>query len=45
MIGTRLGPYENTAKLGEGGTGEKWRATDPRLKRDHPNHARASETD
>ena len=31
--GTRLGPYEVTGKLGEGGMGEVWRATDSKLKR------------
>ncbi len=32
--GSRLGPYEVTGRLGEGGMGEVWRATDPKLKRE-----------
>jgi TolB-like protein/Tfp pilus assembly protein PilF/tRNA A-37 threonylcarbamoyl transferase component Bud32 len=32
--GTRLGPYEITARIGAGGMGEVWRARDTRLERD-----------
>ncbi len=32
--GTTLGPYQVTAKIGEGGMGEVWRATETQLNRD-----------
>jgi eukaryotic-like serine/threonine-protein kinase len=34
LIGSRLGPYEVLAKLGEGGMGEVYRARDTKLNRD-----------
>ena len=35
-VGARLGHYEVTAKLGEGGMGEVWEATDTKLNRPVP---------
>ena len=34
LVGTRVGSHEVTAKLGEGGMGEVYRATDTRLRRE-----------
>ena len=32
-VGARLGHYDVTAKIGEGGMGEVWQATDTKLNR------------
>ncbi len=34
QVGSRLGPYDVTAKIGEGGMGEVYRARDTKLDRD-----------
>ncbi len=34
QVGDRLGPYEVTAKIGQGGMGEVYRAHDTKLGRD-----------
>ena len=33
-VGSRLGPYTVTAKIGEGGMGEVWQVRDIKLDRD-----------
>ena len=32
--GTKIGPYQVTAKIGQGGMGEVWQARDTKLDRD-----------
>jgi serine/threonine protein kinase len=39
--GTRIGPYEITARIGAGGMGEVYRATDTKLKREVTTRSRA----
>ncbi len=37
--GTTLGPYQVTAKIGEGGMGEVWQARDTQLNRRAPSRS------
>ena len=41
-VGSRLGPYQVTAKIGEGGMGQVYQATDTKLDRTSRNSDRGA---